>query len=488
MRKINLVFVHGFVSGSEALRQLWNQLAHRPGISASVSPEFFSYESPGFELNPTRQIPALQSLGESLATFLETRPSTQRANPTVLVGHSQGGLVIQAMAAHYLRSGTAMRLSQIAHCVFIATPTNGSAFLLKTRGLLNLIFGTWNRQEKTLEPLDEFIGELHRTIAEGIVYAETASERSRPIPVTAIYGTEDAIVQPQSAKWIFRHTHAVSGDHFTVIEPTAPDASLCTIIDEVIERARGHLPSDASLIQTVAIQATDKALLQESLALHNSEFTPSQAVRKDDAEYWLSHYERQFGTRLHMIAGQVDRACRAFLMFHQDVQRNIAVVDYLVSLGKDDLDRVVTKKLEQRLRAILEESGVQYIVFEVARPQEGEGGKRDRARIRRFEQSGARVIPQLAYTAPSMAGSFDESGEEASLLMVASAGALLPTIAWSKVRELVEYIYKTWYRNWFSHREAENPERLESYLTRLADRVLSHAPSHGSVVLEKYRD
>jgi pimeloyl-ACP methyl ester carboxylesterase len=482
MRNVTLVFVHGFWSSADALRVLWNQLAHRPGISETVTPEFFPYESPLVSLNPTSQIPALESLGELLATFLETRVFPRR-NPTVLVGHSQGGLVIQAMASHYLRSGVASRMSQIAHCVLIATPTNGSAFFLKTRTILDVVLK--NRQEKTLRPLDTFIGDLHRTIAQGIVFAATTSQRSWPIPVTAIYGSEDAIVQSQSAKWIFRETHAVPGNHFTVIKPATPDQAVCVIINDVIEGARRHLPSDASLVRTVAIEPTDPELLQQSLALHNKGFTPSQAVRKDDAEYWLSHYEREFDIRLRMIAGQVDGACRAFLMFHEDTRRNVAVVDYLVSLDQGELDSFVTKKLVDRLRATLQDGGVQYIIFEVARPRDGDEGKRDRARIRRFEQGGARVIPQLNYFAPSMSGSFDESGEEPGLLMVASIGAPLSAIPWSKVRELVEYVYRTWYRNWFSRREAQNLEGLERYLKQLSERVLSDVPTHGNATLER---
>jgi len=108
--------------------------------------------------------------------------------------------------------------------------------------------------------------------------------------------------------------------------------------------ARNHLPADAALIYTIPIHPKISHYSKNVYTLHSMDFTPPQAIRKVDAEYWLPLYESQFGIRLRMIAGMVDRRCRAFLMFHEDPKHNLAVVDYLVSRDENELDQVRHKE------------------------------------------------------------------------------------------------------------------------------------------------
>jgi len=171
-------------------------------------------------------------------------------------------------------------------------------------------------------------------------------------------------------RWVFPQTEAVSGNHFTVICPTSPQDSLA-LPWNASSWPRAITPCRRSLIYTIPINPEDLSLLEECLTLHSMDFTPPQAIRKVDAEYWLPLYESQFGIRLRMIAGMVDRRCRAFLMFHEDPKHNLAVVDYLVSRDENELDQFAIRKLLTRLRDILRQSGIQYVVFEVARPIKG---------------------------------------------------------------------------------------------------------------------
>ncbi|MDX2119793.1 MAG: alpha/beta fold hydrolase [Gemmatimonadota bacterium] len=239
---VNLVFVHGFMSGPTTWTSLTDMLAGLDQVRKTVTTFTFKYSSPKLDLSPVDQIPALEEIAESLATFLGTLPESRRNNPTILVGHSQGGLVIQSLIAKLLTAGEARRLLHLAHCVLIATPTNGSAFLLRTRGVLARLLGDWNPQEKRLRPLDEYIGTLQRTIAKSVVYSNAVTDHELPVPFTAIYGVSDPIVQPQSARWVFPDTEAVPGNHFTVIKPDSTTAPLCVVLERVISRARAHLP------------------------------------------------------------------------------------------------------------------------------------------------------------------------------------------------------------------------------------------------------
>ena len=486
MRPVHVVFVHGFKSGPDTWEPLWKQLSLLQSISAGVVPHRYEYDTGVARLKLTAQIPKLRELGEGFATYLETRPNIAPDDPFVLIGHSQGGLVIQAALAHRLDNRKGEQLRSIAHCIFIATPTNGSDFWRAGRSLFGRLFPGLTNQEKTLRPLDDFVGDLQRQMARDVVYAATSTPHSCPIPITAVYGIEDAVVLPQSARWVFPETKAVSGDHNSVLKPSKGDVTLSTIIERVVSDARYHLPADGSLVRTVPLFPRDTDLLRECLELHNTHFTASQTVRKDDAEYWIGRYEALFGIRLRMVAALIDEIPRAFLMFHEDTTRKIAVVDYLVARREDELDHLAVRMLRERLQSILEQSGITNIVFEVARPTAGTATfDEDKARIRRFEQLRARVIPQLSYFAPSMDGTFDKDGEEPSLLMVAWVAQPPASIHWSQVREIVTYLYGTWYRNWFSHRNADELQRMETYLQDLTARVLAQVPESGSVALAK---
>lgn len=489
MTAVHVVFVHGFKSGPDTWEPLWKQLSKLDSIATGVVAHRFKYKTGIVSLKPVAQIPKLEELGEEFATYLETLPDVGPDDPVVLIGHSQGGLVIQSALAHRLENGRGEELRSIAHCVFISTPTNGSDFIRSVRGLFRRLLPTsWFNQERTLQPLDSFIGGLQRQIAANVVYASTATAHSCQIPITAVFGTADKVVKPQSARWVFPDTEAVSGDHFTVLKPAKPDAPLCTIIERIVRDARYHLPADGSLVRTTPLLPGDTELLIKCLDLHHHHFTTSQSIRKEDAEYWLGRYETEFSIRLHMIAAVIDDDPRAFLMFHEDAKQDIAVIDYLVGSREDELDRFAVRKLTDRLQSILKRTGIRHIVFEVARPVTGSASHdTDAARIRRFEQQGGRVIPKLGYVAPSMDGTFTKDSEEPSLIMVASVAKPPASIAYTEVRRTVTYLYGTWYRNWFSRRHSEGLLQMETYLHDLNARVLKDVPEVGAVDLpERY--
>lgn len=483
MSSVHVIFVHGFGSSRSTWDTLRQQLAR---LDLGMKSQCFEYETGIAEVNPTNAIPTLEVLGERFATYLTTLGVAPN-EPLVLVGHSQGGLVLLAALAFRLQQHQAHALRQIAHCVLISTPTNGSDFFAGWRRVLGHVWPFSTTQEASLRPLNQYVGDLQRRIAAEVLFATSLTADACPIPITAIYGSEDAIVRRESARWIFTQTAAVPGNHFSVIRPATTEAAICARLRTIIDDAKYHVPPDGSLIRTLAIRPTENDLLTKSLELHDEHFTSSQSVRRDDAEYWLSHYKERFGIGLRMFAAVLNDEVRAFLMFHEDGDKDIAVVDYLVARGGNALDRVLVDKLVDRLRAVLMTSDVRTVVFEVARPVAGtESFKEDSARIRLFEQRGARVIPNLEYVAPSMDGTFSQDGEQPSLIMAGSRGHMSTTLPWSRVREIVEYLYKTWYRNWLSRRFQSDLPALEHYLNALTERVLVGVPLAGVVALEAH--
>ncbi|HVE35967.1 MAG TPA: alpha/beta hydrolase [Gemmatimonadaceae bacterium] len=487
--RIHLVFVHGFNSDKSTWNELWRQLSHGAFPRAELVPHWFEYNSKLVELNFSNAIPKLDEIRESFATYLSTELRAGDGEPIVLVGHSQGGLVILSTLAFHLDSRRAQDLRQIAHCVLISTPTNGSDFLGPARSIIRKLPWVNKEQEQQLRPLDEYIGRLQRRIAGDVLFAVAPTEHSCPIPITAIYGTEDPIVKSQSARWIFTHTEAVPGNHLSVHKPTDRDAAICRLIRRVAEDALFHVPADGTLVRTVPVLAGDADILRSALDLHNAHFTVAQGVRKDDVAYWLSHYRAEFGINLWTFAALINEDVRAFLMFHDDARKDIAIVDYLVSGGETELDTVAVRRLIERLQSVLWTSGTRTIAFEVSRPTPGSSDySRDRARIRRFERFGARVVPHLPYVAPSMDGEFSADSEEPSLVMIASVGRPPAAIPWIKVREVVSYLYGTWYRNWFSRRYADRTATMDGYFNDLTARVLAAVPLHGTAALERFSD
>jgi hypothetical protein len=87
-----------------------------------------------------------------------------------------------------------------------------------------------------------------------------------------------------------------------------------------------------------------------------------------------------------------------------------------------------------------------------------------------------------------MDGEFSADSEEPSLVMIASVGRPPAAIPWIKVREVVSYLYGTWYRNWFSRRYADRTATMDGYFNDLTARVLAAVPLHGTAALERFSD
>ena len=465
MRTIAAVFVHGIFSGTPAWDPLVAALTPRFAGQANITFHRFGYPSPKIRLNPLKRIPDLRELGGKLATFLSVDSDVSNADRVVLIGHSQGGLVILECLAQAVTGNRSRSLDRVSECLLFCTPTNGSQLLLSVRKGLGRL---WHHaQERRLRPLDEHIGELQRTVAERIVFARTRTPGTAPMRITACVGAQDAVVPPASSRWVFPRTEVIDGTHSGAIVPANAAALTVTLAAGAIDRARSSFPCDGDLVETVPLTAGDAPLVEAAVDVLRTAFPAPLAVNADDVLYWLSRYERNFQVALRVFAGTVNGDVRGFLMFHEDSAEDLIVVDYLATSTEDGTPMIVADKLIERLRQAALASHINHFVFEVEKDTPRTAGL-----IRLFTRLGGRVIDGLTYHAVDMARIPYDDARLPHFLVYATIGAPLATVPRQRVEQIVTYLYERWYARWLSRRWTGREPELDAYLKAQTAAVL----------------
>ncbi|MET7528434.1 esterase/lipase family protein [Streptomyces goshikiensis] len=121
--RLGVVFVHGFLSSSETWNPITSLIAGDPALGR-VDPLLFDYESRLWQPDPRRRIPTLRVVADMLKELLDSQTSGHRR--LALVGHSQGGLVIQYCLARMLGEGRGKDLARIRRVVLFACPNSGT--------------------------------------------------------------------------------------------------------------------------------------------------------------------------------------------------------------------------------------------------------------------------------------------------------------------------------------------------------------------------
>ena len=478
------VFVHGIFGGSES----WGRLLEFVRDDAIVRREFhlvyFSYATPPFSFNPLRRIPDLGDVADSLATALDSDPVLRACSRIVLLGHSQGGLVIQQYLAKALAAGRGARLQRIRAVLMFATPTTGSQlFLTARRGLGRL--GIWNHpQEATLRPYNDRIEAMRRSVLQQIVYAAQVGPASCPIPFHVFAGASDGVVTRESARWVFPTADTLPGDHSSLIRPAAAGDLVCNVVIRALRRALQVLDSDGIAISTQAADAENQADIDAIVELQSENFLPNARVRPKELTSWLREYRTRFGIDLSVIVARAGNEIVGFVMFHEAPE--LIVVDY-IAIGAEGrrpagpARELVSAMLIERIRQRAMRLDCP-VVFEIEDPRaitDRSERRRAEARIRLFVRSGARLVQGFPFPAPDMEVPLAET-ESAYLLMLARAGRMEARISRERLASIVEFLYLTWYRNWFV--DAHDKNELESYLTRLNARVQATIPNEAALV------
>jgi pimeloyl-ACP methyl ester carboxylesterase len=214
-----VLFVHGFSSSSKSWGPMLALLDGDERIRSRYELATWGYPTKWVELNILGRIPRLQELGRALGDELDS--PRYRDRPRTLVGHSQGGLVIQTYFAERLQSGRGPTLRNVRQAIFFATPNEGSTTGMNLRRLASTLLT--NPQEVTLRVLNPDVADLRAVIRERIVAATRDSEVSWRVPIHAFCGLQDNVVPEASARGSFDSVRRVPGTHFSIIKPDTRD-------------------------------------------------------------------------------------------------------------------------------------------------------------------------------------------------------------------------------------------------------------------------
>ena len=212
-----VIFVHGIRSSAETWQPLIELLKKDETFTSRFEFDCFAYNSKTLELRRDRCIGGIPATGNRLRQFIDSPKFYD--HEITLVGHSLGGLVIQAYLCDALRQGHGENLSAIRQVMIMGTPSLGSTFLSRSRKLVGKFF--LNPQERALRVFDPDTAETLRYLMDHVVRARKGSAHEWPIPFHVFFGGEDNIVTKESAQASFPEGTVTSlkGDHFTIIQP-----------------------------------------------------------------------------------------------------------------------------------------------------------------------------------------------------------------------------------------------------------------------------
>jgi pimeloyl-ACP methyl ester carboxylesterase len=466
-----VVFVHGIFGGPETWSALETELKKDPYVQRFFEPLLFTYPSPKVLFNPLKRIPDFKAVASELSTTLRQGERFKNRSCLLLVGHSQGGLIIQRMLVDAVRDGRANEeLARIRGVVLFATPNAGSELFLSARRTVGPFWR--NPQERTLRPFNEEIAEIHAFLLERVVYAQRATVNSRPIRFDVYTGASDGVVPAHSARGMFPHTGTLPGDHSSIVEPSGPKALVVLALTEACHRVFNAVEPDTTVFRTEILDPDNTADVQAAETLFGENFGTSQNVTAKDFRHWLKEYEVTFGLPMRVIVARVNEDIQGVLMFHESLADDLIVIDYVACRAESGVSNLLFRKLLGQLRARAKSTGISSVVFEIEDPstREGTDADRARARLRKFEAFDARTIGGLDYLAPDMQA-FGAAQEESYLLMHVSSGLQPATLRRARVQAIVRFLYTTWYSNWFSLRFSGREPELRTYVEGLYERV-----------------
>lgn len=253
---LGVVFVHGIRSSPtmwDPFADLINQDQELAALVREPLPRF-GYATGLWTWQPTRTLPSLDTAADSLKEYLVTEACGFDA--LVLIGHSQGGLIIERMLVQMLSEGRGRELARIRRIILLACPNTGSQLLLSIRRRIL----RRNPQERALRPFDEQLASTRRTLMRDVVYTTSRSERTWPIPFSVYAGESDGVVTPASARDAFPDAAALPGNHTTIARPDTHEHRTYSTVRRLLLSATDGDPPNES------VSALGATLLEVQLA------------------------------------------------------------------------------------------------------------------------------------------------------------------------------------------------------------------------------
>ncbi len=234
--KTAVVFVHGFGDTAACWDTLKGLLTTDAQFGSDFRFDCYSYDTKWFNMNPLQRIPSLDDLGSAFGGYLKGRFADYPR--LILVGHSQGGLVLQNYLMQKTLGREATDLAKIRSVVLFACPNLGSDIF---SGVRKIAFSlSPNPQERTLRVLNDSIAFMRKYIQSNILSATRVTDTSCPIPFQAFWGASDAVVPMASARGDFSEAEALPGDHNSIIRPQGPSDQRYFKLKEALLTPVGH--------------------------------------------------------------------------------------------------------------------------------------------------------------------------------------------------------------------------------------------------------
>ena len=235
MINVTLVTIHGFWSSPatwERLNAVWSADEQLRGLR--IHP--FEYPSPKKPRLPfsTTRVPDYDDIAQTLAT--EYTVQLVGAPAVAIVTHSQGGLILQRFLTWMLHQGRGGELARICSIVMLACPNGGSEYLRSLRHVLG--FGR-HAQAGSLEVLNRQVADTQRSVLKHIVNATVVDDHHCRIPIHVYAGSSDKVVTAASAQGAFPGASTLAGNHFTILDPTAPGS-------RTAETVKRHIFADSA--------------------------------------------------------------------------------------------------------------------------------------------------------------------------------------------------------------------------------------------------
>lgn len=225
-----LVTVHGFWSGPATWDQLsavWQTDDELEGLRIYG----FAYPSPKKRRLPFSwtRVPDFDDIAQMLATEYTTKLSG--ASSIAFVTHSQGGLILQRFLAWMISEGRARELARIRTITVLACPNGGSEYLASVRRAFGY---SRHPQAAGLDVLNKQVAETQRAVLARIVHASGIDDHQCQIPFHVYAAGFDAIVPAASAQAAFPGAGTLAGNHFTILDPSAPGNRTADIVKKHI--------------------------------------------------------------------------------------------------------------------------------------------------------------------------------------------------------------------------------------------------------------
>lgn len=226
MVNATLVTVHGFWSSPatwDRLCAVWQADDELEGLQVHG----FGYPSPKKPRAPFSwtRVPDLADIAQMLAA--EYAAVLGRASSIAFVTHSQGGLILQRFLAWMVSESRAQELARIRTIVMLACPNAGSQYLASIRHALGY---RRHPQAADLEVLSKQVTDTQRAVLARIVNASGVDNHHCRIPFHVYAAGSDAIVSAASAQAAFPGAGTLAGNHFTILDPTAPGNRTADVI------------------------------------------------------------------------------------------------------------------------------------------------------------------------------------------------------------------------------------------------------------------